>query len=251
MLSVGIDTHERMHYAEIQDEKENKLWHGKIRNIKEDFEFLIDKISKVEKSNNDRVEFIFMNPTGNYHVPLKYFMENNNFAVYMVDARKTLHLRKIMNLNTIKSDSEDAHILAATPWHDPKYREYIGHNRSSLSNVSRERSIVVKSITAIKNYIHSDLAVVFPEFTDLYSINSAAGMAILYEYATPYSILNAGIDNIIKSIKKASKGHYKIEDINKLMEKVENSIRIPQKYYTYKYKRRKMILILRSLATRL
>ena len=154
MLSVGIDTHERMHYAEIQDEKENKLWHGKIRNIKEDFEFLIDKISKVEKSNNDRVEFIFMNPTGNYHVPLKYFMENNNFAVYMVDARKTLHLRKIMNLNTIKSDSEDAHILAATPWHDPKYREYIGHNRSSLSNVSRERSIVVKSITAIKNYIH-------------------------------------------------------------------------------------------------
>ena len=25
MLSVGIDTHERMHYAEIQDEKENKL----------------------------------------------------------------------------------------------------------------------------------------------------------------------------------------------------------------------------------
>ena len=29
----------------------------------------------------------------------------------MVDARKILHLRKIMNLNTIKLDSEDAHIL--------------------------------------------------------------------------------------------------------------------------------------------
>ncbi len=55
MLSVGIDTHERMHYAEIQDEKENKLWHGKIRNIKEDFEFLIDKISKIENSNNDSI----------------------------------------------------------------------------------------------------------------------------------------------------------------------------------------------------
>ena len=65
------------------------------------------------------VEFIFMNPTGNYHIPLKYFLENNNFTVYMVDSRKTLHLRKIMNLNTIKSDSEDTHVLAATPWHDP------------------------------------------------------------------------------------------------------------------------------------
>ena len=66
------------------------------------------------ESNNDKVQFIFMNPTGNYHVPLKYFLENNNFTIYMVDARKTLHLRKMMNLNTIKSDSEDAHILAAT-----------------------------------------------------------------------------------------------------------------------------------------
>lgn len=64
MLSLGIDTHEKIHYAEIQDEKENRLWHGKIRNIKEDFEFLIDKINKVQSSNNDKVEFIFMNPTG-------------------------------------------------------------------------------------------------------------------------------------------------------------------------------------------
>ena len=83
MLSVPIDTYERIYYAEIQDEKENRLWHGKIRNIKGDFEFLIDKISKVQNSNNDKAELIFMNPTDNSHVPLKYFLENNNFTVYM------------------------------------------------------------------------------------------------------------------------------------------------------------------------
>ena len=147
-----------------------------------------------------------MNPTGNYHITLKYFLENNNFTVCMVDARKTLHLRKIMNLNTIKSDSEDAYVLAATPWYDSRYREYTGHNRSSLSNISKERDIIVKSITAIKNYIYSDLTVIFPEFMDLYNIYSSTGMTILYEYATPYSILNAGIDNTIKIVKKASRG---------------------------------------------
>ena len=30
MLSVGTDTHERIHYVEIQDEKENRLWLAKI-----------------------------------------------------------------------------------------------------------------------------------------------------------------------------------------------------------------------------
>ena len=246
MLSVGIDTHQKTHYGEIQDEKENKLWHGKIRNIKEDFEFLIDKISKIENSNNDSIIGIFMNPTGNYHVPLKYFLDKNNFIVYMVDARKTLHLRKMMNLNTIKSDSEDAHILAATPWHDPRYMEYTGHNRSSLSSISRERSIVVKSITAIKNYIHSDLAAVFPEFMDLYSIDSSTGMAILHEYATPAHIINAGIDNIIKLVKKASRGHYRIEEINKLMALAENSIGIPDEDDAYAYKIRINIARLRD-----
>jgi aconitase B len=125
--------------------------------------------------------------------------------------------------------------------------EYTGHNRSSLSSISRERNVVVKGITAIKNYIHNDLAAVFPEFTDLYSINSAAGMAILYEYATSYNIVNAGIDNIIKSIKKASKGHYRIEDINKLMETAENSIGIPDEDDAYGYKIRMNISRLKNI----
>ena len=251
MLSVGIDTHERIHYVEIQDEKENRLWLGKIRNIKEDFEFLIDKIIKIQNSNNDRVEFVFMNTTGNYHIPLKYFLENNSFAVYMVDAMKTLHLRKIMNLNTIKSDSEDAHILATTSWHGPGYMEYTGHNRSSLSHISRERNIVVKSITAIKNYIHSDLAAVFPKFTDLYSIDSSTGLAILYEYATPCSIINADIDNIIKLIKKSSKGHYRIDDMNRLIKIAENSIGIPDKDDAHKFKIRMNINGLKNMMNNL
>ena len=105
MLSVCIAPHERIHYVEIQDEKQNRLWHEKIRNIRKGFEFLIDKIIKIQNSNNDEVEFIFMNSTGNYHVPLKYFQENNSFTVYMVDARKTLHLRKMIDLFPQNLDS--------------------------------------------------------------------------------------------------------------------------------------------------
>lgn len=66
-----------------------------------------------------------MNPTDNYHVPWKYFLESNGFSdlVYMVDARRTVYLRKVVNLNTEKSDPEDTHILASIPWNDKKYME--------------------------------------------------------------------------------------------------------------------------------
>lgn len=127
MLSVGIDTHEKINYAEIQDDSANILWHGRFNNAKDDFNGLIGKLDKIEKSNNDKIVGIFMNPTGNYHLPLKYFLEKHGSTVYMVDSRKTVYLRMVMNLNTEKSDKEDAHILASTPWFDKHYNN--NHDR--------------------------------------------------------------------------------------------------------------------------
>ena len=76
---MGIDTHEKMHYAEMQDEKENVLWHGRFENSKKGFESILQKMRKKEGSNSNRIGGIFMNPTGNYHVLLKYFLEKKSF----------------------------------------------------------------------------------------------------------------------------------------------------------------------------
>ena len=81
------------------------------------FSFLVEKIRKTEESNSQKIRRVFMNLNGNYHVSLEYFLETNGFIVYKIDARKTVHLRKMMNLNAEKSDTEDSHILASSPWY--------------------------------------------------------------------------------------------------------------------------------------
>jgi len=236
MLSVGIDTDENIHYVEIQNEKGTTLWRREITNKKKDFELLIENINRIENRRNDGIKFVFMKSTGDYHMPLKYFLEKHGFTIYMVDKKKILYLRNIMNLKARKSRSEDAHILAAAPWHDPKYAEYVSDKRSPLSNIERERKIVIKNITAIKNYIDSDLTVIFPEFAELYDIDSATGMAILYEYTTPDNIVKADKENISKLIKMASKGHYKTEDIRELIKAAKNSIGTPDEEDSYRFK---------------
>ena len=35
MISIGIDTHEKMHYVEAQNERQQVMWHGSISNNRE------------------------------------------------------------------------------------------------------------------------------------------------------------------------------------------------------------------------
>ena len=65
------------------------MWRGIIRNNREGVQVLLGKIRTVERINFWEVIGIFMNPMGNYHIPVKYFLEGNGFSgrIYMVDAR--------------------------------------------------------------------------------------------------------------------------------------------------------------------
>ena len=248
MLSVGIDTHEREHYVEIQNEKEVTMWRGRMGNNRDGFQLLLEKIKTVESSNSQEVVGIFMNPTGNYHIPVKYFLENSGFSgrIFMVDARRTEHLRKMMNLGKEKSDPEDAHILAAVPWRDNKYGERANHIRSELSELTRMREVITVNVTRIVNYINADLTVVFPEFTDLLTIDSKTGMAILEKYTTPDNIITLSKDKLLNLVKKEGRNHYSAVDAEKIMEVARNSIGVPDKQGVFTFRIRTNIERLRN-----
>ena len=88
------------------------MWHGGIPNNREGFCNRIEKIRSFCNCNSREVIGIFINPKGNHHIPLKYFLEARGNRVFLIDSRKTFHLRQVMNLGTEKSDRGNTHILA-------------------------------------------------------------------------------------------------------------------------------------------
>ena len=77
MLWIGV---------EVLNGSESVMWRGQINNDKEWFYKLLEKLKLIEYSNDQSIGAIFMNPTGNYHVPLKAFLEEH-YRVMLVDAR--------------------------------------------------------------------------------------------------------------------------------------------------------------------
>ena len=59
-----------MHQVEVQNEIGKVMWRGQISIDRKGFDTLLEKIRTIERSNSDMVKGIFMNPTGNYHMPL-------------------------------------------------------------------------------------------------------------------------------------------------------------------------------------
>ena len=102
MLSCGIDTHQKMHQIEVQNHEEKVMWRGQISNDRKGFDTMLEKLKTIEKSNNDTVKGIFMNPTGNYHIPLHHFLETGGYTVIYVDPRITDYARKMSNLGKEK-----------------------------------------------------------------------------------------------------------------------------------------------------
>ncbi len=227
MLSVGIDTHKEMHQIEIQNRDEKVMWRGQVSNDRKGFSTLIEKLRTIEKSNSDTVKGIFMNPTGNYHIPLHHFLESNGYTVIYVDPRVTDYQRKMSNLGKKKSDTVDAAMLASTPWNSRKALDKPIHRREPVSGLTRLHESVTGNITRITNIVNSDLACVFPEFTRMFpDIGSKTSLAILEQFTTPSEVVKAGIDNVLKVIRRSSRNHYRKDDAQKLMDLAEDSIGI-------------------------
>ncbi|MCL6089928.1 MAG: IS110 family transposase [Candidatus Thermoplasmatota archaeon] len=242
MLSCGIDTHKKMHQVEVQNHDEKVMWRGHISNSRKGFNMLIEKLRTIEKSNSDTVKGIFINPTGNYHIPLHHFLESNGYRVIYVDPRVTDYARKMENLGKDKSDTVDAAMLASTPWKNRKAFDKPVHRKNTVSGLTRLHQSVTKNITRITNIIGSDLACVFPEFTDMFSdVGSKTSLAILDQFTTPSGIVNAGIDSVLKVMQRSSRSHYGKEEAQKLIELAGESVGIPDTDCIYAFRIRQNV----------
>ncbi len=164
MLWVGVDTHLKMHRIEVRNDLGDRMWRGKIGNDWKGYNMLLEKLRIIMKSNSQEIGAVFMNPTANYHAPVKAFLEREGFRMILVDARISEHLRITNNLGKEKSDDTDVSILASTARLMPKILERDSHERASLSVLTRLAESIGENVTRIRNQIKSDIAAIFPEY---------------------------------------------------------------------------------------
>ncbi len=248
MLSVGIDTHLEMHVVEVQDEKENVMWKGRIGNNRKGFDDLLDKLKTVEESNNQKIAGVYINPTGNYHVPLSRFLQCNGYRVVAIDPRVSAAARNMDNLGRVKSDTVDASVLASLPWKKRKLLEAKTHERDAVSELTRQRESVQKNVTRTVNGLRSDLAVVFPEYCTLFNeLTTKTSFCLLEKYTLPVNVASTSVRELTDVIEKASHRHLGADVAVRLREAAQSTVGIPDDRGIYLFKIRETVKLLREM----
>ena len=171
------------------------------------FNHLLKEIKKVEEEFNMKIA-IFMESTGVYHLSLFHFLNKNFDNTFVINPLIT-KCNKNVDIRKVKNDKKDALSIAQIgKFQNIKLSQSVSMDIFQLKSLVREYYKLTDNCSTYKKKLSADLRVIFPGYKNVFSnVTSNSSLAILNDYPTPETILNAPKDVIIDIlIKKSKKG---------------------------------------------
>lgn len=219
--TVGIDVSADFSYVAIL--APNGDIYRKSFKIKHDvsgFNHLLKEIKKVEEEFSMKTG-IFMEATGVYHLSLFHFLNTNFDNTFVINPLVT-NCNKNVDIRKVKNDKKDALSIAQIgKFQNIKLSQGVSLDIFLLKSLIREYYKLTDTCSVFKKKLSADLRVIFPGYNTIFSnLTSNSSIAILTEYQTPQSVLDAPKDTILGIlISKSKKGLVWSENIyNKLID---------------------------------
>jgi transposase len=196
--TVGIDISADFSWVAIL--APNGAIYKKAFMIKHDvngFDHLINEIKKVEEEYNMKTG-IFMESTGVYHLSLFHYLNKNFDNTFVINPLVT-NCNKNGDIRKVKNDKKDALSIAKIgKFQDIKLSQSVSLDIFLLRSLIREYYKLTDNCSDFKKKLSADLRVTFPNYHTIFSdTTSNSSIAILSEYPTPQSILEAPKETII------------------------------------------------------
>lgn len=201
MKLVGIDIAKYEHAAFVMEASTGETLCNPFffKNNKSGFEKLFDQLNKYAK---DEI-LIGMEDTGHYNFAIQSTLLAEGYKVALINPITTKNLRKA-NLKSVKSDKEDASLIAKALL-DKDYYRIISIKDEKLSQakeLTRYRTQLTIEMNRKKNLLQRHIDIVFPEFNTLFNNEyTITYLNILRKYSDADTIARTDIRSLRKCFK--------------------------------------------------
>ncbi len=225
-LIIGIDIGKGYHQATVIDES-GKVLGGSIRfpNSIIGAELLLKRVAAV---NPEELPLLFgLEATGHYWLSLQAYLTEKEQQIVVLNPYQSDAFRKV-SLSSTKTDKEDAFLIAELlRFGSFPQTKMADKDMVALRRLTRFRLSLNQQVTDSKRRILTILDQVFPEFESLFSdIFGKTGRSLLKRYPTPEEMETVSLRKLTSLITKLSKGRFKKEKAQEVLEKAQTSFGI-------------------------
>jgi len=229
VLIVGVDVAKKVNYARFIDSQGYELCkHYRFKNDLDGITSFIGKIKHLEQKQDFERTIIGMEPSGHYWEPFAYQLKEYQLGQVFVNPYHVKCSKEMADNSPSKSDKKDALLIAKLVKDGNYFKMYLPEeNYRDLRNLTRERYQQRKKLNNSKNRLTAQLDVYFPELTKVFKDPLGKTAAyILEHYPYPQDIINLPLDELVSTIKKASRGRLGLKKALDLKQAAKESVGI-------------------------
>jgi transposase len=226
-LIVGIDIGKSNHYGFFLTMSYESAKSFQFSNTREGFNLLIGKIKKFTQVNDIENVVIAVESTGNYWLPLAYYIHNNtNYTLVQVNGKHTKRFKDVTDNTPNKTDHKDPKVIAQVVLIGSSLRVNLPQGvKANVRELTRSRKAFQADRKRVVNRIHAILSLYFPEYLDLFKdISCKTSTFLLKNHPSPGSIIKLGLEPLIKELQKISRGRCNIKKAEELITAAFNTI---------------------------
>lgn len=219
----GIDVAKNKHVACVIDRDGSLIIRSQsFTNDAEGYHRIFDRLKEV---GGPAKVAIAMEATGHYWYSLHDFLGRHHYAVAVLNPIQTAR-QVTKGIRKTQTDRIDAHHIAVLLKNGEQRPALIpGELGMTCRQLSRLHHTMVRQESRIKQLLWSKLHPVWPEYEPLFATPFCkTGRKLLETAPVPKDVLALPQEDLIDLIRKTSRGHYGILQVNKIREAAENSV---------------------------
>ncbi|NJK98605.1 MAG: IS110 family transposase [Bacteroidales bacterium] len=162
-LIVGIDVGQNTHYGYLRTIMYEDYKSFSFPNSVEGFELLLRKIKKIISQQKIKNVVIGMESTGNYWLPLAYYLgEKTDYTIVQVNGKHTKRFKEVTDNTSNKTDQKDPKVVAQIVLIGSSLRLNLPQgNKAIIRELTRSRKAIMEDKKRAQNRVHALLSMFF------------------------------------------------------------------------------------------
>jgi transposase len=189
------------------------------------FQEFWERVSYVKKLHNLEQIVFGYESTGPYAEPLVHFMRAKGVQMVQVNAMHTKRLKELQGNSPNKTDEKDPKVIADII--------ALGHSlivvvpegpAAELRRLTQARERSNERYVALVNQLQSLVAIIFPEFLQVMKdVKTLTARYLLAQCPAPKDLVEYGLNNLISTLRKVSRGKLREDRAKALYEAAKAS----------------------------